>query len=117
MSYFSNQTIEQIPDYIVNQTVDSIYFSEPTSFDEDVIDENKLDDWSIDDFLCAIPKTIMYGINNIIYNLSILYTDDNKCIIRYYNSNINQSILEVTNINTYDAFKEFYSKLKLIDKV
>lgn len=117
MNYFSNQTIEQIPDYIINESVDSIYFSEPTSFDEDIIDENKLDDWTIDDFLCAIPKSIIYGTNNIIYNLSILYTEDNKCIIRYYNSKIDKSILEATNISTYEAFKEFYAKLKLIDKI
>ena len=117
MNYIQTQTLENIPEYIVNKTIYSnIIFSNP-NFTEDVINEDLLDDWNIDDFLVALPKTIEYGIHDSLFNLTITYNLDDECIIYYENKNLGKTILEVQNINPYDAFKEIYLKLKTIDKV
>lgn len=117
MNYIQTQTLENIPEYIVNKTIDSnIIFSNP-NFTEDVINEDLLYDWNIDDFLVALPKTIEYGLHDSLFNLTITYNLDDECIIYYENKNLGKTILEVQNINPYDAFKEIYLKLKLINKV
>ena len=107
----SNQTLEDIQEYIQTRTDD------PNLFESDVQDEDNLDDWSIDDFLVALPKSIKYGINDILFNLTITYGYDDECIICYENKDLGKSILEVRNINSYDAFKEIYMKLKTINKL
>lgn len=120
MGYFSNQTLEDIPDYVIDESIDSnIVFSKSTSTlcNEDVINEDLLDDWNIDDFLVALPKTIEYGLHDSLFNLTITYNLDDECIIYYENRNLGKSILEVQNINPYDAFKEIYLKLKTINKL
>ena len=119
MSYFSNKTLEDIPDYIINESIGYLKFSESTSTlcEQNVMNEDNLDDWNIDDFLIALPKTIEYGLHDSLFNLTITYNSNDECIIYYENKNIGKSILEVQNINPYDAFKEIYLKLKTIDKL
>lgn len=107
----SNKTIELMQEYVQTRTDD------PNLFESDVQDEDNLDDWSIDDFLVALPKTIKYGLNDLLYKLTITYGNNDECIIYYENKEINTYILEVININTYNAFKEIYLKLKTIDKL
>ena len=107
----SNQTIENLPKLIQTRTDDI------NLFESDVQNEDNFDDWSIDDFLIALPKTIKYSINDILFNLTITYNTSDECIIYYENRNIGKTIFEVKNINAYDAFKEIYMKLKTIDKL
>ena len=107
----SNKTIEMFQEYVQTRTDD------PNLFESNVIDENNLDDWTIDDFLVALPKTIEYGVNETLFNLTITYNSYEQCIIYYENKDLGKTILEVCNINAYDAFKEIYNKLKVIDKI
>jgi len=107
----SNQTMEVMQEYVQTRTDD------PNLFESDVQDEDNLDDWSVDDFLVALPKTIEYGIRETLFYLTITYNLDDECIIFYENRDLGKSILEVRNINAYDAFKEIYMKLKTINKL
>ena len=107
----SNKTIELMQEYIQTRTDD------PNLFESNVMDEDNLDDWTIDDFLIALPKTIEYGIHDTLFNLTITYNLDNECIIYYENRNLGKTIFEVSNIIAYDAFKEIYTKLKIINKL
>lgn len=107
----SNKTIELMQEYIQTRTDD------PNLFESNVMDEDNLDDWTIDDFLVALPKTIKYGINETLFNLTITYNLNDECIIYYENRDLGKTILEVCNINVYDAFKEIYDKLKTINKI
>jgi len=107
----SNKTIELMQEYVQTRTDD------PELFESDVQDEDTLDDWSIDDFLIALPKSIEYGLHESLFNLTITYGCDDECIIYYENRDLGKSILEVRNINAYDAFKEIYMKLKTINKL
>jgi len=107
----SNKTIELMQEYIQTRTDD------PYLFESDVQDEDNLDDWSIDDFFIALPKTIKYGIHETLFNLTITYNTFNECIIYYENRDLGKNIFNVTNINPYDAFKEIYLKLKTINKL
>ena len=107
----SNKTIELMQEYVQTRTDD------PGLFESNVQDEDNLDDWSIDDFLIALPKSIEYGLHESLFNLTITYGCDDECIIYYENRDLDKSILEVRNINAYDAFKEIYMKLKTINKL
>ena len=107
----SNQTLEDIQEYVQTRTDD------PNLFESNVMDEDNLDDWSIDDFLVALPKSIKYGLHDSLFNLTITYGNDNECIIFYENKDFGKSILEVRNINAYDAFKEIYVKVKTINEL
>lgn len=107
----SNKTIELMQEYVQTRTDDL------GLFESDVQDEDNLDDWSIDDFLIALPKSIEYGLHESLFNLTITYGCDDECIIYYENRDLGKSILEVRNINAYDAFKEIYMKLKTINKL
>ena len=107
----SNQTIEVMQEYVQTRTDD------PNLFESNVMDEDILDDWSIDDFLVALPKSIEYGLHDSLFRLTITYGYDDECIIYYENRDLGKSILEVRNINVYDAFKEIYMKLKTINKI
>lgn len=107
----SNKTIELMQEYVQTRTDD------PGLFESNVQDEDNLDDWSIDDFLIALPKSIEYGLHESLFNLTITYGCDDECIIYYENRDLGKSILEVRNINVYDAFKEIYMKLKTINKL
>ena len=107
----SNKTIELMQEYVQTRTDD------PGLFEFDVQNEDTLDDWSIDDFLIALPKSIEYGLHESLFNLTITYGCDDECIIYYKNRDLGKSILEVRNINAYDAFKEIYMKLKTINKL
>ena len=107
----SNKTIELMQEYVQTRTDD------PGLFESNVQDEDNLDDWSIDDFLIALPKSIEYGLHESLFNLTITYGCDDECIIYYENRDLGKSILEVRNINAYDAFKEIYMKLKTINKL
>ena len=107
----SNKTIELMQEYVQTRTDD------PGLFESDVQDEDNLDDWSIDDLLIALPKSIEYGLHESLFNLTITYGCDDECIIYYENRDLGKSILEVRNINAYDAFKEIYMKLKTINKL
>ena len=107
----SNQTLEDIQQYVQTRTDD------PNLFESNVMDEDILDDWSIDDFLVALPKSIEYGLHDSLFKLTITYGYDDECIIFYENRDLGKTILEVRNINAYDAFKEIYNKLKIINKL
>lgn len=107
----SNKTLEDIQEYVQTRTDD------PGLFESDVQDEDNLDDWSIDDFLIALPKSIEYGLHDLLFRLTITYGYDDECIIFYENRDLGKSIFEVRNINAYDAFKEIYMKLKIINKL
>ena len=50
------------------------------------------------------------------FRKEITYGYDDECIIFYENRDLGKTILEVRNINAYDAFKEMYNKLKTINK-
>ena len=106
----SNKTLEEIHEYVQTRTDD------PELFESNVIDEDNLDDWNIDDFLIALPKTIEY--NDKIFALLFYYRIDLKqWSVGYYNSAIDQLIFGVYNIDKYEAFKELYNKLKTVDKL
>ena len=105
----TNKTIKLGQEYIQTRIDD------PNLFESDVQDEDTLDDWTIDDFLIALPKTIEYGYS--LFNLTITYRYNDECIIYYENQDLCKTILKVRNINTYDAFKEIYIKLKTINKL
>lgn len=107
----SNKTIELMQEYVQTRTDD------PNLFESNVMDEDNLDDWTIDDFLIALPKSIEYGLYDSLFNLTITYRYNDECIIYYENKDFGKSILEVRNINIYDAFKEIYNKLKTINKI
>lgn len=95
----SNQTLEDIQNYVQTRTDD------PNLFESNVMDEDGLDDWSIDDFLVALPKSIEYGLHDSLFRLTITYGYDDECIIFYENRDLGKTILEVRNINAYDAFR------------
>ena len=107
----STQSLEKIQEYVQTRTDD------PNLFESNVMDEDILDDWSIDDFLVALPKSIEYGLHDSLFRLTITYGYDDECIIFYENRDLGKTILEVRNINAYDAFKEIYNKLKTINKL
>ena len=107
----STQSLEKIQEYVQTRTDD------PNLFESNVMDEDILDDWSIDDFLVALPKSIEYGLHDSLFRLTITYGYDDECIIFYENRDLGKTILEVRNINAYDAFKEIYNKLKIINKL
>lgn len=107
----STQSLEKIQEYVQTRTDD------PNLFESNVMDEDILDDWSIDDFLVALPKSIEYGLHDLLFRLTITYGYDDECIIFYENRDLGKTILEVRNINAYDAFKEMYNKLKTINKL
>jgi hypothetical protein len=107
----STQSLEMIQNYVQTRTDD------PNLFESNVMDEDILDDWSIDDFLVALPKSIEYGLHDSLFRLTITYGYDDECIIFYENRDLGKTILEVRNINAYDAFKEIYNKLKTINKL
>ena len=107
----STQSLEKIQEYVQTRTDD------PNLFESNVMDEDILDDWSIDDFLVALPKSIEYGLHDSLFRLTITYGYDDECIIFYENRDLGKTILEVSNINAYDAFKEIYNKLKTINKL
>lgn len=107
----STQSLEKIQEYVQTRTDD------PNLFESNVMDEDILDDWSIDDFLVALPKSIEYGLHDSLFRLTITYGYDDECIIFYENRDLGKTILEVRNINAYDAFKEMYNKLKTINKL
>ena len=105
-SIFNMNNIENIEN--VNE-YDNQYTEE--LMQEDVMDEDTLDDWSLDDFFAAIPKTIEDDRDNIC-TFHLWYSYESNQWNAAYDTPWGDHLLESSNIDKYELFKEIYFKLK-----
>lgn len=81
---------------------------------EDVQNEDDLDDWTIDDFFVAIPKTIDDGLYDTICEFHFWYSKERDCWIAAYKTPWGDYKLETENIDKYECLKNLYFKLKTL---
>lgn len=101
----SNATLELINDYVQTRTDD------PNLFESNIINEDNLDDWTIDDFFTALPKTIE-GRWDTICEFHLWYTKEDNNWNAAYDTPWGDHIYETSNIDKYECLKELYFKIK-----
>lgn len=82
-------------------------------FNEDVIDESVFDDWTIDDFIGALPESIEYRSSDTLAGLDMFYfleCEDPHWIVSY-KTIWGDSAYEENGETLYEALKKMYIKL------
>lgn len=102
-------SITEIPKYSFSNIT-----KEPENlFNEDVIEENELDNWTIDDFIGALPETIIYKYDSLAgFRLYYSIALDDPCWVSGYETLWGDLIYESDGETPYDALKNLYLKLK-----
>lgn len=82
-------------------------------FNEDVIDETDFNNWSIDDFITALPETVEYKYSDTLAGLSMVYfiECDHPHWIASYKTTWGDSAYEEEGETLYEALKELYKKV------
>lgn len=79
-------------------------------FVKDVLTVEDLDDWTIDDLLQALPKSLEY--DNKLYDFRLKFVSDyNSWEVCYENQNTGDSCYSTFNIDRYNALIDLYIKL------
>lgn len=82
-------------------------------FNEDVIDDNNLDNWTIDDFFVALPETIEYKYDSLAgFKLFYSIEIDEPCWIACYKTTWGDSVYEEDGETPLEALKNLYIKLR-----
>lgn len=81
-------------------------------FNEDVIDESTFDNWSIDDFVGALPETIEYKYDSLA-GLDMFYfiECDDPHWVACYKTTWGDSVYEEDGETLYEALKKLYIKI------
>ena len=82
-------------------------------FNEDVIDESTFDDWTIDDFITALPETVEYRSSDTLAGLDMFYfleCEDPHWVVAY-KTIWGDSAYEENAETLHEALKKLYLKL------